>query len=579
MNDTFSLASSTEPLPIGHRVQEYVVEALVGLGGFGIVYLARDTRLGRTVALKEYMPLALAVRGQDHKVILRSERQRETFGLGLRSFVNEAQLLAAFDQPSLVKVYRFWEENGTAYMVMPFYEGPTLKQWAAEHTAPTQAWLQALLWPLIDALQVMHQQQCYHRDIAPDNIVLLSVPAQHGDTQQQLPRPVLLDFGAARQIIGDSVQSFTVIVKPGYAPIEQYADTESGTIKQGPWTDVYALCAVLYFCVAGKPPPPSANRLLSDGLVPAVDAGAGRYSHAFLNAIDQGLALRPEQRPQDMAALRVLFDATEQGLRPRDDAQPARQQLAHAMQPTFLVAPERRSPWPWMLAGACALALGGVAWWLGNQSAPSGSEALQGVPASPDTPDTPASSPGSINDPIPILSAEPFNVQSALQDLVRGASPAIQVQAQTDQSTVRIGKDRLAFRVKSSQAGYVYVLLSGTDKSHLSLLFPNAIDRHNQIKAGQTLALPRKNWRITAAGPPGVNHLVVMVSSSEKDFSALIDARKRHQAIAEFDLQLIEQLAPSHPLAGQVQCGTAVGCQSGYGATWLEIQEVERVRD
>jgi serine/threonine protein kinase len=575
--------SGSHPLPIGHYVQEYVVQALVGLGGFGIVYLARDTRLGRTVALKEYMPSALALRAQDHHVMLRSERHRETFDLGLRSFVNEAQLLAAFDQPSLVKVYRFWEENGTAYMVMPFYEGPTLKQWATEHTAPTQAWLQALLSPLMDALQVMHQQQCYHRDIAPDNIVLLNVPAQQSSTQQQMPRPVLLDFGAARQIIGDNAQSFTVIIKPGYAPIEQYADSESGTIKQGPWTDVYALCAVLYFCMVGKAPPPSANRLLSDGLVPAVDAGAGRYSPAFLKVIDQGLALHPEQRPQDMAALRALFDDARQELPLGGDLQPIQQQLAQAMQPAFLSSPAatpRR--WPWVLAGTCALCLGGFAWWPGNQSesTPSQAEAVQTV-ISPSDVLAPIS--GSIPDPLPVLPVLPaasFSVHSALQDLVKSASAAIQVQAQTDKSTVRIGKDRLAFRVQSSQAGYVYVLLSGTDKSHLSLLFPNAIDSHNQIKAGQTLVLPRKNWRITAAGPSGVNHLLVMVSSSARDFSRLMDTHKKPQAIAEFDLQLAEQLwreQPSNsknPLAGRVRCGTDGDCPADFGATLLEIEEV-----
>jgi serine/threonine protein kinase len=574
--------SGSHPLPVGHYVQEYVVQALVGLGGFGIVYLARDTRLGRTVALKEYMPSLLALRAQDHHVMLRSERHRETFDLGLRSFVNEAQLLAAFDQPSLVKVYRFWEENGTAYMVMPFYEGPTLKQWATAHTAPTQAWLQALLSPLMDALQVMHQQQCYHRDIAPDNIVLLNLPAQQSSTQQQMPRPVLLDFGAARQIIGDNAQSFTVIIKPGYAPIEQYADSSFGNIKQGPWTDIYALCAVLYFCMVGKAPPPSANRLLSDGMVPAAEVGAGRYSPAFLNVIDQGLAVRPEQRPQDMAALRELFDAARQEPPLERDLRPIQQQLAQAMQPAFLSAPAATpTRWPWMVAGSFALGLGGLAWWLGNQSAPSRAEAAQAVVSPSDVlAPLPTKIPESVPDPLPPPPAATFSVQSVLQDLVKGASSAIKVQAQTDKSSVRIGKDRLAFRVQSSQAGYVYVLFSGTDKSHLSLLFPNAIDNHNQIKAGQTLVLPRKNWRITAAGPAGVNHLVVMVSRTARDFPGLIDAHNKPQAIAKFNLQLAEQLwreQPSNsqsPLAGQVRCGTDGVCPADFGAALLEIEEV-----
>jgi serine/threonine protein kinase len=299
-------------LPRGHAVQEYVIEGLVGEGGFGIVYLARDTRLGRNVALKEYMPGNLAMRGADHTVSVRSERHRETFELGLRSFVNEAQLLASFDHPSLVKVYRFWEENGTAYMVMPFYEGTTLKKWLSElGHPPDERWLLALLAPMIDALEQLHHDHCYHRDIAPDNILLLPHQGTQAGGAAATVRPLLLDFGAARRVIGDMTHALTVILKPGYAPIEQYAD--SVAMKQGPWTDVYALSAVLYNCVTGRAPVPSVSRIMTDDMVPAASAGESRYSPMFLEAIDAGLAVRPDARPQSMAALRELFAATSHG--------------------------------------------------------------------------------------------------------------------------------------------------------------------------------------------------------------------------------------------------------------------------
>ena len=293
-------------LPVGQALQEYVIEGLVGEGGFGIVYLARDTRLDRVVALKEYMPTNLAQRGSDRSVAVRSERHRETFVLGLRSFVNEAKLLASFDHPSLVKVYRFWEENGTAYMVMPFYEGPTLRQKLNElGQPPDEAWLRALLAPMIDALELIHNDHCWHRDIAPDNILLLAPQKTQAGPGPQL-RPLLLDFGAARRVIGDVTHNLTVILKPGYAPLEQYAESES--MRQGPWTDVYALCAVLYCAVTGRAPVPSVSRVLSDEMVSASLAGAGRYSQKFLAAIDAGLAVRPDARPQSMAALREHFD-------------------------------------------------------------------------------------------------------------------------------------------------------------------------------------------------------------------------------------------------------------------------------
>ncbi|MEM5342202.1 serine/threonine-protein kinase [Paraburkholderia azotifigens] len=283
---------SHHALPIGTRVAEFEIKGLIGEGGFGIVYLAYDTQLGRNVALKEYMPSALASRGSRAEVTVRSERHEETFRAGLKSFVNEARLLAQFDHHSLVKVYRFWEANRTAYMVMPYYEGVTLRDaLRVKQAPPDEAWLRTLLTSLISALDVMHRAQCYHRDIAPDNILLL----------KDSGRPLLLDFGAARRVIGDMTQALTVILKPGYAPVEQYAEIDS--MRQGPWTDIYALAAVIYFAIVGKTPPPSVSRMMSDSYVPLATQAAGRYSATFLKAIDHALAVKPEERPQNVRSL------------------------------------------------------------------------------------------------------------------------------------------------------------------------------------------------------------------------------------------------------------------------------------
>ncbi len=283
-------------LPDGTRVGEFEIKGLIGEGGFGIVYLAYDPSLQRHVALKEYMPASLAGRtsgGVD--VVVKSERHRETFKAGLKSFVNEARLLARFDHRSLVKVYRFWEAHGTAYMVMPYYEGPTLKRALAERsTPPDEAALRAWLDPLLDALAVMHEAHCFHRDIAPDNILL--TPSG----------PLLLDFGAARRVIGDMTQALTVMLKPGFAPIEQYG--EVAAMAQGAWTDLYALASVVYCAIIGQAPMSSVERLMSDTLVPLRIQAAGRYSDSFLRAIDAALELRPKDRPQDVAQFRALLD-------------------------------------------------------------------------------------------------------------------------------------------------------------------------------------------------------------------------------------------------------------------------------
>ncbi|MFO1216759.1 MAG: serine/threonine-protein kinase [Burkholderiaceae bacterium] len=283
---------SGNALPDGTHLSEFEIRATVGEGGFGIVYAAWDHVLKRTVAIKEYMPWSLAGR-VGSQVVPSSRSAAETFALGLHSFINEAQLLASFDHPSLLKVYRFWEDNGTAYMVMPFYRGVTLKRALAKLDAPPEeGWLKQQLGHLLDALEVMHAESCFHRDIAPDNILLLEEGI-----------PLLLDFGAARRVLSDSTQTLTAFLKPGYAPVEQYATMPHA--KQGPWTDLYALASVVHYAITGHTPPESVGRLVSDTCVPLAQAAAGRYSDAFLRAIDHALGVRPEQRPQSVAQMRA----------------------------------------------------------------------------------------------------------------------------------------------------------------------------------------------------------------------------------------------------------------------------------
>ncbi len=151
-----------DALPPGTRLGEFEILSVLGIGGFGIVYLAMDHALERQVAIKEYMPATLAGRGDGIQVSLRSSSHVETFGIGLRSFVNEAKLLARFDHPSLVKVYRFWEGNGTAYMVMPFYAGRTLRdERKALDGPPEEAWIRRVIGPLLGALDVLHKEGVY----------------------------------------------------------------------------------------------------------------------------------------------------------------------------------------------------------------------------------------------------------------------------------------------------------------------------------------------------------------------------------------------------------------------------------
>ena len=285
-----------DALPVGARLAEFELRAVLGVGGFGIVYRAWDHALEREVALKEYMPAALAARGRDQRVSLRSAAHAETFAVGLRSFVNEARMLARFDHPSLVKVYRFWEDNGTAYMVMPCYRGRTLREVRqAMDEPPDEAACRAVVDPLLSALDLLHHQDVYHRDIAPDNILV-------GDDGT----PVLLDFGAARRAVSDRTQSLTAILKPNFAPLEQYADVSS--MRQGPWTDLYGLGATVYYFLTGQAPMPAAARALQDELATLSSIEPPGCSHDFLAAFDWALALRPPDRPQSVVMLRDVLD-------------------------------------------------------------------------------------------------------------------------------------------------------------------------------------------------------------------------------------------------------------------------------
>ena len=359
-------------LRAGHKLQEFTVERLLGVGGYSCVYLARDTRLDRRVALKEYLPATLAARAPDGTVGPRLPRFEAFYDKGLQGFLNEARLLGSFDHPSLVKVYRFWAEAGTAYMVMPYYEGITLKKWLSDLGAtPSERWLRDLADPLMVALGTMHEQRCYHRDVAPDNVLMLYDRKAAGSYLEQQPRPVLLDFGAARRVIGDATQQLTAILKSGYSPVEQYEGEES--LRQGPWTDVYALCAVLYAAVTGKPPGSSVARVVRDEMVAASVAGSGRYSAPFLAAIDAGLRVRPEQRPQTMQALRALMDGLTDGLTGASAGAPAAASLPatpHAAAANAPVAgapgagaPSRKGLW---VGGGVALAAAALAagWFL-----------------------------------------------------------------------------------------------------------------------------------------------------------------------------------------------------------------------
>ncbi len=318
----------SDALPSGTRLGEFELVRLLGVGGFGMVYEAYDHSLHRSVAIKEYMPTALAGRTGGVTVGIRSSLDGASYQAGLQSFVAEARLLAQFDHPSLVKVFRFWEANNTAYMVMPLYSGMTLKQARGQmRSPPSEDWLRQVLWSVLQALQLLHDSHTVHRDVSPENIFL-----------QDSGPPVLLDLGAARRAIGGLGPKHTAVLKVNYAPIEQYADVRD--MAQGPWSDLYALAAVVHGCVANALPLPATFRVLRDRM-PSMQSVAQAaqeqvYSPAFVDAIDQALAIRPEDRPQSAQAFVHAL-----GLQP--PAEIAQFDWRTEMGPGWQLAPEERA--------------------------------------------------------------------------------------------------------------------------------------------------------------------------------------------------------------------------------------------
>lgn len=288
--------SNADALADGTRLGEFEIRGLIGVGGFGMVYRAYDHSLQRDVAIKEYMPTTLAGRAEGGlHVSVRTSSDHETFQNGLRTFVAEARMLAKFEHPSLVRVFRFWEANDTAYMVMPLYRGMTLKQARqCMRLPPTEAWLRKVLWCILGALKMLHRGTALHRDVSPDNIFL-----------QDSGPPVLLDLGAARFAIGDNARHLTAILKVNYAPIEQYADSQG--MPQGPWTDLYALAAVVHGLLRNEPPLPAMVRVVNDTMPPfgnvaktvASEFGQG-YSEQFIHGIAWALQIQPQDRPQSV---------------------------------------------------------------------------------------------------------------------------------------------------------------------------------------------------------------------------------------------------------------------------------------
>ncbi|MEX2481343.1 MAG: EAL domain-containing protein [Gammaproteobacteria bacterium] len=332
------IKSPTTILPQSQKLLWYVIESVLGEGGFGITYAGFDTNLQRRVAIKEFFPRQWCARDTLLQVVPHSETTKDLFVWGLRRFLQEARTLAHFYHPNIVQVRTAFEHNGTAYMVMDLEEGVTLEDYCAAGDHRDEQSILDLIGPLLHGIAKVHEAGFIHRDVKLNNIIV-----------REDGTPVLVDFGSARQAPDAGAHGLTALVSRGFAPFEQYAGDGEG-LAQGPWSDIYGLAAVLYILVTGRIPADALTRSarLTQG---AMDPLMSTSEHAridcsreLLAAIDRGLAFSIEDRPATVDAWlphfpsrlnvapseRVLVHGDEDSSRQRERMDPGPERLSSA---------------------------------------------------------------------------------------------------------------------------------------------------------------------------------------------------------------------------------------------------------
>ncbi|WBM72415.1 protein kinase [Buttiauxella sp. WJP83] len=285
-----------DALPPGFRFDEFEIQQVTESTNTNVVYKAWDHQLERPVTIREFMPRALTVRSDNMQLVLRSKQDSQAFNIGMSRFVQSTRQLAQFNHPNLLQVFSFWTQNETAYVATRYSNDVTLAE-LHQHQPEiiNEAWIRRMLPMLCGALATLHDEGFIHRDLS-----LRSIHIQDNGA------PLLLNAGAPRPGKAENGDEIKTPLNPGFAPLEQYAEDLEGQL--GPWTDIYALGAVLYTLITGTCPPASVTRTIHDPCVKLAKNRPEGYSHSLLQAVDSALALKPEDRPQSIAEFAALAE-------------------------------------------------------------------------------------------------------------------------------------------------------------------------------------------------------------------------------------------------------------------------------
>lgn len=287
-------------LPAGYELQCFTISSVLGQGGFGVTYLANDNNLDREIAIKEFMPRDIAARGNDYTIRPLNDDMGEQLAWGMERFIREARTLSKFNHNNIVRVHSVFEANNTAYMVMSYEHGVTFHEKLLKDGQPSEDELKDILFGLLDGMEVLHEAGFIHRDIKPGNIFI-----------REDGTAILLDFGSARQAIGEETMTLTKVVTPGYAPFEQYYGQSA---MQGPWTDIYALGATCYRAITGDAPTDATfrNRHTGEDAIKEIwdelDKHGKKYSTFLLRAIEHSLRSKYQERPQSVKEWRAMLE-------------------------------------------------------------------------------------------------------------------------------------------------------------------------------------------------------------------------------------------------------------------------------